>query len=495
LVCPEVGLEREKLTSARKNFNKSGQNSGMPGRLERLYLLPIGGTAMAPLAALLSEAGFAVTGSDTALYPPMSTLLERLRIPVRPGFRPDNLPHDVDRVIIGNAVSRTNPEVEEVLRRGLPYVSMAQAIHDHLLPGRHSVVVAGTHGKTTTAALLAWLLYDAGRDPGFLIGGELLNFGQGYRRGEGAPFVLEGDEYNAAFFDRGPKFLHYAPRTLLLNNIEFDHADLYADLPSLIEAFRKGIRLVPPEGSVIANADDERVISLLLEARAEVACFSLSAGKAVHRAAEVDASPAGTDFDYVERGTLAGRMHSPLYGRHNLTNALGAIAAARGLGLEPGEIASALARFRGVRRRLELRGEPGGVAIVDDFAHHPTAVAETLAAARQRWPARRLWAVFEPRTNTAGRKFFEMAYEAAFAAADAVVIAPIFHAGRFPPEELLDREALVAALRGAGHMAFAPASLSETEALLRAEARPGDVLLLMSSGAFGGLHEKLLQAP
>jgi UDP-N-acetylmuramate: L-alanyl-gamma-D-glutamyl-meso-diaminopimelate ligase len=493
LVCPEVGLEPEKLTPGAKNFNKSRQNTGMSGRAEKLYLLPIGGTAMAPLAALLSEAGFDVSGSDTGLYPPMSELLERLHIAVLPGFRAENVPHDADRVIIGNAVARSNPEVEEVLRRGLPYVSMAQAIHDHLLLGRHSVVVTGTHGKTTTAALLAWLLHDAGRDPGFLIGGELLNFERGFRRGHGPFFVLEGDEYNAAFFDRGPKFLHYEPRTLLLNNIEFDHADLYADLPSLIDAFREVVRLVPPEGSIVANADDARVASLLSKAHAPVARFSVS-GDGPHRAARIDASTDGTDFDYVEEGSVLGRLHSPLYGRHNLANALGAVAAARQLGLDFGEIASALARFRGVRRRLELRGERRTVAIVDDFAHHPTAVAETLAAARQRWPARRLWAVFEPRTNTAGRKFFESAYASAFSGADAVVIAPIFHARRFLPEELLDRDALVAVLRGAGRTAFAPASLSEVESLLRSEARPGDVLLLMSSGAFGGLHERLLES-
>ena len=458
----------------------------------RFHMVPIGGTAMVPLAALLTEAGHRVTGSDTVLYPPMSTLLEALRIPVAAGFSADHIPPDTDRVIIGNAALKDNVEAAEALRRNLPVLSLPQAIREQLLPGKTSVVVTGTHGKTTTSALVSWLLLDAGRDPGFLVGGEMRNLQRGYRRGAGPHFVLEGDEYNAAFFDRGPKFLHYEPKHLFVGNIEYDHADLFPDIASVVEAFRKVVALVPEEGVIVANGEDERVADVVGRARARVVRVALQDGAADFSAREIEFRPEGTSFLLVEGGRVAKNLFSPLAGLHNVRNTLGAIALTRGLGLSVEEIARSLPRFDGVRRRLEVKGEKNGLLVVDDFAHHPTAVAGTLSAARARWPGRRLWALFEPRSNTAGRKIFEEDYAEAFSRADALILAPVFHAKRLPAEAQMDREALSRRFREDGRPAFAPQAIEEIPEILRREARAGDVILLMSSGAFGGLPETLL---
>ncbi|HVE66228.1 MAG TPA: UDP-N-acetylmuramate--L-alanine ligase [Thermoanaerobaculia bacterium] len=459
-----------------------------------IHLVPIGGTAMTPLAALLAEEGHRVTGSALDLYPPMSTLLESLQVEVARGFAPEHVPHGCDVVVVGNAALRDNVEAAEANRRGIPVLSMPQAIREHLLPAKTSVVVTGTHGKTTTSALTAWLLTDSGRDPGFLIGGEMKNLGRGYRRGAGPAFVLEGDEYNAAFFDRGPKFLHYEPHHLFVGNIEYDHADLFPDLESVVDAFRRVVAIVPPGGTVVANVDDERVRGILGAAKARIVRVSLDDSTADFSAADVEAHPAGARFTLLESGRAAGTLSSPLLGTHNLRNALGAIALVRGLGLSVEEIAVALPRFAGVKRRLEVKGEKNGIVVVDDFAHHPTAVAGTIAAARTRWPGRRIWALFEPRSNTAGRKLFEDDYAEAFSAADALVIGPVFHANRLKPEERIDRSALLARFATDGKPAFAPESLHEIPGILRENAREGDVLLLMSSGAFGGLPETLLDS-
>jgi UDP-N-acetylmuramate: L-alanyl-gamma-D-glutamyl-meso-diaminopimelate ligase len=459
---------------------------------KRIHLVPIGGTAMTPLAALLVEEGHRVSGSALDLYPPMSTLLESLQIPVATGFAPDHVPDGCDCVVVGNAALRDNVEAAEAARRAVPVLSMPQAIREHLLPGRTSVVITGTHGKTTTSALTAWLLLDSGRDPGFLIGGEMKNLGRGYRRGNGPVFVLEGDEYNAAFFDRGPKFLHYEPRHLFVGNIEYDHADLFPDVDAVVEAFRSVVAIVPAEGTVVANVDDDRVRGILGEAQAPIVGVSLSDPTAAFSAADVESHAEGTRFTLLESGRPAGRLESPLVGMHNLRNALGAIALTRGVGLTVEEIGRALPRFAGVRRRLEVKGEKNGILVVDDFAHHPTAVAGTIAAARTRWPGRRIWALFEPRSNTAGRKMFEDDYGDAFSAADALVIGPIFHAKRLKPEERIDRAAVLTRFQTNGKPAYAPESLDEIPRMLRREARSGDVLLLMSSGAFGGLPESLL---
>ena len=458
----------------------------------KIHMAPIGGIAMVPLAALLSESGHQVSGSDGVLYPPMSTLLESLQIPVATGFSAEHVPPDCDTMIVGNAATRDNPEAAEAFRRNLPVLSLPQAVREFLLPGKISIVITGTHGKTTTSALLAWLLLDSGRDPGFLVGGEMRNLGRGYRRGAGPHFVLEGDEYNAAFFDRGPKFLHYEPRHLFVGNIEFDHADLYPDLSSVIEAFRKVVEIVPGDGRIVANEDDPRVREILVNARAPVVRVSFEDRSADFSARDIEEHSSGTDFTLLESGQAAEDLRSPLSGTHNVRNALGAIALARGLGVSADEIAASLPRFAGVRRRLEVRGEVNGITVVDDFAHHPTAVAGTLAAARARWPGRRLWALFEPRSNTAGRKIFEEDYARAFDGADALVLGPVFHAKRLTPETVLDRDSLARRFSARGRPAFAPESIEEIPEFLRRHARPGDVLILMSSGAFGGLPTTLV---
>jgi UDP-N-acetylmuramate: L-alanyl-gamma-D-glutamyl-meso-diaminopimelate ligase len=460
--------------------------------IRRFHFVPIGGTAMVPLAALLIERGHRVTGSDQPLYPPMSTTLERLGIPVAQGFSAEHVPADCDAVIVGNAALSDNVEAAEAKRRGLPVLSLPQAVRQYLLPGKTSIVITGTHGKTTTSALVSWLLLDADRDPGFIVGGELQNLGRGYRQGAGPHFVLEGDEYNAAFFDRGAKFLHYEPRLLFVGNIEYDHADLYPDIDSIMDAFRKVVALVPRDGAVVINADDPRVVEAAQESRAPLIRVSLADPGADFSAREIAFRESGTDFTLLEAGLPTARLASSLVGTHNVRNALGAIALARGAGLSTTEIARALPRFAGVRRRLEIKGEKNGILVVDDFAHHPTAVASTLEAARSRFPGRRLWALFEPRSNTAGRKMFEEEYAEAFTAADALVLAPVFHARRLAPDARLDREALARRFADSGKPAFAPETIAEIPEILRREARAGDVLLLMSSGAFGGLPETLL---
>src|SRR5262245_35173568 len=464
----------------------------MPESL-RFHFVPVGGTAMVPLAALLLEAGHRVTGSDRTLYPPMSTTLERLGIPVAQGFAAEHVPPDCDVVVVGNAALRDNVEAAEATRRGLPVLSLPQAVQRYLLPGKTSVVITGTHGKTTTSALTSWLLLDSGRDPGFLVGGEVRNVGRGYRRGAGPHFVLEGDEYNAAFFDRGPKFLHYEPKHLFVGNIEYDHADLYPDLPSIVEAFRKVIRLVPNDGAVVVNADDPRVMEAAEGATAPLVRVSLDDPGADFSARDIVFSPDGAEFTLLEAGMAVTRLTSPLSGLHNVRNALGSMALVRGLGLSDSESARALPRFAGVKRRLEVKGEKNGILVVDDFAHHPTAVAGTLQAAHARFPGRRIWALFEPRSNTAGRKMFEEDYDKAFAKADGLVLAPVFHAGRLAPENVLDREALAGRFAAGGKPAFAPDTIDAIPEILRREARPGDVLILMSSGAFGGLPETLVE--
>ncbi len=449
---------------------------------------------MVPLAALLLEKGHRVTGSDRTLYPPMSTNLERLGIAVSEGFAAQHVPPDCDALIVGNAALSDNVEAAEAARRGLPVLSLPQAVKAYLLPGKTSVVITGTHGKTTTSALTAWLLLDCGREPGFLVGGEMRNLGRGYRSGRGPHFVLEGDEYNAAFFDRGPKFLHYEPRHLFIGNIEYDHADIFPDVESILEAFRKVAALVPPDGLVVVNADDERAMQAARAASARVSRVSLADPRADFAAADVSFTSEGSEFLLVENGRPAARLRSPLFGLHNVRNALGAIALARGLGVSPEEIARSLPRFAGVRRRLEVIGERNNIYIVDDFAHHPTAVAGTLAAARIRWPDRRLWALFEPRSNTAGRKMFQDDYAKAFSAADLLVLAPVFHAKRLTPETTLDREALVVRFSREGKTAFAPDSIDEIPEILARDAKPGDVVILMSSGAFGGLPATLMES-
>jgi UDP-N-acetylmuramate: L-alanyl-gamma-D-glutamyl-meso-diaminopimelate ligase len=453
-----------------------------------LYLLPIGGTATAALAGLLHESGERVSGVDTALYPPTSDLLAELGVPVRLGFDPAGIPDDVDQVIIGNALPRGNVEVQAVLARGLPYTSQAQALGERFCRPTRTVVVAGTHGKTTTTALVAHILTAGGLDPTAMIGG-VPQGGTPWRLGHGGWSVVEGDEYNTAFFDRGPKFLHYHPHIFVVGNVEFDHGDIYPDLDAILAAFRAGVALVGDGGWVVANADDEgarrvassppRTIWYGLGSGAQLACTAWHHVEGRLRAA---VRWEGAPFE----------LSVGLVGRHNLDNLLAASACALLAGMTTADVAAAAGTFPGVRRRLEVVGEAAGVVVVDDFAHHPTAVRLTLEGARHRFPGRRMVVVFEPRSLTAGRGTFAAAYEEALSAADVALLAPVFHRVRLG-DAALDRDALVHALAARGVEAEALPEDGDPVEAVRSHIRSGDAVLCMSSGDFGGMPRRLLE--
>lgn len=455
----------------------------------QLYFLPIGGTAMAPLAGLMHESGLAVCGVDTALYPPMSELLAELGIPVRLGYDPAAIPEGIEQVVIGNALPRTNPEVQTVLSRGLPFTSQAAAFGERFCRPARTVVVAGTHGKTTTTALCAHVFTRCGLDPTALIGGVPLGR-RPWRLGRGGWTVVEGDEYNTAFFDKGPKFLHYHPHFFVVGNVEFDHGDIYPDLDAIVAAFRAGTALVGEDGAVVANwgdpgaravaSDHPRVVWYGHEQGADLRCLGWG-----HADGRLVASLGW-------RGR-AFSVEAPLVGLHNLDNVMATCTCALLAGLDPQAVDAALRSFDGVRRRLEVVGEIGGVTVVDDFAHHPTAVRLTLEGARCRFGDRRIVAVFEPRSLTAGRPVFAQAYEDALLAADLALLAPVFHRQRLGPEGILDREALVRAVVQRGGEAVAIPDEADVLAAVRAHVRPNDVVICMSSGDFGGLPRHLLQ--
>lgn len=459
-----------------------------------IHLIAIGGTGMAPLACLLAADGHRVRGSDAPLYPPMSTLLASAGISPLEGYDAAHLAPPPDLVVVGNAVRRDNPEAVETERLGLPRLSMPEALARFFLADREPLVVAGTHGKTTTSALAAWVWARCSRDPGYLIGGVPLDLGSSFRRGGGARFVVEGDEYNAAYFDRGAKFLHYRPHTALLTSVEYDHADLYPDPETLEEAYRELVRLVPPSGLLVACGDTAEVRAVARAARADVIFYGAGAGNDVRFAAPPRATPAGVRFTVLERGGARFELGLGVWGEHNATNALAVWAAARRDGLPPDRVAAAFGEFRGVARRQQVVGEAGGVTVVDDFAHHPTAVGKTLEALRSRFPGRRLTACFEPRSLTAGRAFFLDGYRRAFRAADRVLLAPIFHRDRLAESDRLDLETLVGDLSRAGVAAEALISVEAVLARALELARPGDVVVTMSSGSFAGLPARLAAA-
>lgn len=466
--------------------------------VKRVYLIGICGTAMASLAGMLQQRGYEIAGSDEHVYPPMSTYLEQLRIPVLEGYTKEHLEtFRPDLVVIGNAAASTNPEAAATVALDLPYTSMAEAIHQFFIKGKHSIVVTGTHGKTTTTSLMAWLLEAAGRDPSFVVGGIPLNFHQNFKLGGGADFVIEGDEYNTAFFDKGPKFLHYGANTLLVNNIEFDHADIYADLGAIVDAFRKVVRTVEPGDVIVANGDDENVKPLRFEARSRWVTFGWNRTCDVF-ATNCDFQPDATEFTAWWEGREWFRFRTTLSGRHNVLNALADAAIARLRGLEAEEIQKGLETFQGIKRRMEVRGVERGVTVIDDFAHHPTAIATTLNGAKKRYPGRRLWALFEPRSISSSRKEFEGGYIDAFREADRVVIGPIFHRQRYETRYGLDKMMSVPAIVDGLAASGVPAEqIDDFDAIARHVARegqPDDVVVVMSSGAFGGVHEKILEA-
>ena len=450
---------------------------------------------MATLAALLKRRGFDVQGSDQNVYPPMSDFLAAEQIPIVSGYAAAHITDDIDRVVVGNAISRGNPELEAVLERKVRYCSLPEAIREHFLWQARSIVVAGTHGKTTTTSLTGWLLAHAGADPTVLVGGIALNFGDGgssYRVGAGGEFVIEGDEYDSAFFDKTAKFLKYLPDVAVINNVEFDHADIYADLDAVLLAFRRLVNLVPKNGLLLLGADSPHAAALATAAVSPVQTFGLAAGT-TWRAVNVNQADGRTRFDVLRGGQPFGRFDSPMLGVHNVRNALAAIAVGAFVGIEAEVLAEGLRQIKGIKRRQEIVGVAGGVTVMDDFAHHPTAVHETLAALRAGYPGRRLWAVFEPRSASSCRRVFQDDFAAAFGSADEVVIAGVFRSS-LPESERLSAETLVQDLGARGQRARYIPEVDAIIATLVAERRDGDVVVLMSNGGFGGIHRRLLQA-
>jgi len=456
----------------------------------KIHLSAVCGTAMASLAGLLRERGHEVTGSDQDVYPPMSTQLETLGIPILSPYAEANVPADADLVVIGNALSRGNPEVEVVLERRQRFTSAAALLADEFLRPRRSLVVAGTHGKTTTTSLLAFLLHEAGLDPSFLVGGVPVDFGRSYRVGTGPHFVVEGDEYDCAFFDKRPKFVHYLPTTAIVGNVEFDHADIYPDLAAVQLAFARLLLMVPRNGLVIAGTESPALVEILGTARCRVETFGLHEG-ADWRAVDVRSGPGGARFHLVVRGRDEGEVGLALAGEHNVRNALAALAAAAAEGVPLERAAGALGRFRGVKRRLEVRGVAGGVTVYDDFAHHPTAVAVTLRALRALGSGR-LVAVFEPRSYTSRTKVFQEEFARAFAAADRVLVSAAHLPGKVPESQRLSEQDLVEGIRRNGVRADFIAGVPEIVAELAASLQPGDRVAILSNGGFGGIHERLL---
>jgi UDP-N-acetylmuramate: L-alanyl-gamma-D-glutamyl-meso-diaminopimelate ligase len=467
----------------------------LPPKNSHIHLIAVCGVGMASLAGLLQSQGYRVTGSDENVYPPMSTYLKSIGIPVLSGYDPAHIVGRPDLVIIGNAVTRNNPEVQAVLDSNIRYISFPDALGKFLIGSRQSLVIAGTHGKTTTTALAAWSLTKAGLEPGFFIGGVPTNFGSGWNTGNGSHVVLEGDEYDSAFFDKGPKFLHYRPLRAVVTSLEFDHADIYRDLDHLKEAFRQFLRLIPREGVVVACYDDTAVADVMDASSCRVVRYGDDCSFE-WTAKNVRAEQGRTFFEPCYRAKPEARAEVALIGRHNVKNALAVYAMGREMGLAPQDLLSGFASFSGVKRRQEVKGERGGVLVIDDFAHHPTAVKETIDAVKAAYPGRRLWAIFEPRSNTSRRGIFAREFAHALATADRAVIAGLYMPEKIAaPERLKPLEVVeeVNRIAGASRARFVEQS-AEIPPLIREEARPGDIVLVMSNGGFNGVQDKILHA-
>jgi UDP-N-acetylmuramate: L-alanyl-gamma-D-glutamyl-meso-diaminopimelate ligase len=456
--------------------------------IRSVHFTGICGTAMAGVAAAMQERGFTVTGSDQDVYPPMSTFLADRRIEVMKGYTEANLAHQPDLVVIGNAISRGNPEAEFALERKLRYCSLPELLKEFFIRGKRSLVVTGTHGKTTTTSLLAWVFEHNGLNPSFLIGGIPANLGQGARFTDSEWFIIEGDEYDTAFFDKRSKFVHYLPEVAIVNNLEFDHADIFDNLAAIQRSFNHFIRLIPRNGLLLANGDEPNLDGLLGVKHCPVKRFGLGPANDV-RAEKLDLRGDGSGFEIADA-----RFEIPLVGELNVRNALAVAAGARHCGLNDAQIQSAFRTFRGIKRRMEVRGEAGGVTVVDDFGHHPTAIRETIHALRVKFPQRRLWAVFEPRSNTTRRRVFQRELADALALADAAVVAEVARLNLLAPEERLDPAQLMHDLRTAGKPAAYLPNVEEIIAHVAAGVKADDVVCVFSNGGFDGIHDRLLAA-
>jgi UDP-N-acetylmuramate: L-alanyl-gamma-D-glutamyl-meso-diaminopimelate ligase len=459
---------------------------------KHIHLIGICGTAMASLAGMLQERGFRVTGSDAASYPPMSNFLESLGIPVAQPFAEANLVPRPDLIVVGNALSRGNVELERVLNDRIPFCSLPQILHDEFLAGKEVLVVAGTHGKTTTTSMLAWIFESAGLQPSFLIGGIAENFGRSFGLGDGKHFIIEGDEYDSAFFDKGPKFLHYFPDSLILTSVEFDHADIYKDLDAIETAFKRLVNLVPGRGRIIAFDSGDSIERTLLRAFCPVECYGVSE-RADWKITNLKLEEDRTLWSVSRHGKPWTNFEFSLGGEYNVWNATAAAALAANYGISSDSIAKALRTFRSVKRRLEVKAKVDGVTIIDDFAHHPTAIAQTIRALRARYPHSRLWVVLEPRSNTMRRNVLQDALAQSLALADQVVIAAIFKSEAIPEAERLDLNCVVDEIKRNGKEARILADADAIVDAITPEVRDGDVIAILSNGGFGGIYEKLPQ--
>ena len=470
---------------------------------KHIHLIGICGTAMASLAGMLQARGHRITGSDAAAYPPMSDVLRGLGIELMQPYAEANLVQRPDLVIVGNAISRGNVELEFVLDARIPFTSMAAVLHDEFLMGRESLVVAGTHGKTTTTSMLAWIYEVASRTrpelaPSFLIGGVAENFGTSFMvrpeiAGVRQPFLLEGDEYDTAFFDKGPKFLHYFPDAAILTHVEFDHADIYVDLAAVKTAFKRLVNLIPRRGRLVAFDGSENVSECVARAFCAVERYGFRA-ESQWRLTDLQHEGTESRWTLLRGDTVFAELRLPMAGEHNALNATAAAALAAGQGVPAAAIVEALATFRSVKRRLEVRAEVNGVTIIEDFAHHPTAIRETLRALRTAYAGRRLWAVLEPRSNTLRRNVFEAALVDSLALADRSVLAAVFKSEAIPAAERLHPESVAAALRARGLESAVYSDADAIVAAIATELRKGDVVAILSNGGFGGIYEKLPKA-
>ena len=459
---------------------------------KHVHLIGICGTAMASLAALLQQRGFRVTGSDAAAYPPMSDFLRNRGIRIMEPYAAANLDPQPDVVVVGNAISRGNPELEVVLDQRITMRSLPQALHEDFLTGREPLVVAGTHGKTTTTSMLAWIFESAGLRPSFLIGGIAENFGSSFALRETKHFIIEGDEYDSAFFDKGPKFLHYFPDAMILTSVEFDHADIYKDLDAVKIAFKRLVNLVPQRGRIIAYDGNANVDECVAKAFCPVERYGFSE-RAKWRITDLKFAPDQTTWKVLKDGTPWAEFSYPLAGEYNVLNATAAAALAACYGIKVEAIATALASFRSVKRRLEVKAQVNGVTIIDDFAHHPTAIGETLKALRTRYPESRLWAICEPRSNTLRRKVFENELAESLAIADEAIITSIFKPEAIAENERLSTAAVVEKITARGKHARELRDADEIVETIVSELGPGDIVALLSNGGFGNIYEKLPQ--
>ncbi|MGA9040661.1 MAG: UDP-N-acetylmuramate:L-alanyl-gamma-D-glutamyl-meso-diaminopimelate ligase [Terriglobales bacterium] len=459
---------------------------------KHIHLIGICGTAMASLAGMLQQRGFRVTGSDAAAYPPMSDFLASLGVPVAQPFAVQNLQPQPDLIVVGNAISRGNPELEHVLDQRIPFCSLPQILHDEFLVGKEVLVVAGTHGKTTTTSMLSWIFDSAGLQPSFLIGGIAENFGSSFQLGQGKHFILEGDEYDTAFFDKGPKFLHYFPDAVILTSVEFDHADIYKDLDAVETAFKRLVNLVPRRGRIIGFDRGDSIERCLAKAFCPVERYGFSS-KATWQIANLRLQPERTSWSVIHDGKSWADFEFALGGEYNVCNATAAAALAAAYGIPKEKIVAALKSFKSVKRRLEVRAQVNGVTVIDDFAHHPTAISGTLTALRSLYPGARLWVILEPRSNTLRRNVFQNALAESLALADEIIVANVFKSEAIPEAERLDLIAVTKQIEKSDRRARIVADADAIVQLVAPEMRPGDVVAILSNGGFDGIYEKLPQ--